>query len=236
MRLRQIALASRRLDDVERALHATFGLKTAFNDPHIIHYGLRNAVLPAGRSFLEIVEPVRADASAGRFLDRCGGDAGYMVILQTDDLARDTARAEALGARVVDRLAMGDYAATHFHPADFGGVLVSFDQQMSGADYLEDFGDWTPAGPDWRAARTNFVSDIAHVVIASADPDGLEERWAALLDLPLNAPRMLRLARGEIRFEPGEGRTRIAAIGLKLADPNSDAADVSIGGVLFRSV
>ena len=62
MRLRQVALASRRLDEVAAELAAVFGLKVAYNDPHIHHYGLRNAVLSTGTGFLEIVEPVQADA------------------------------------------------------------------------------------------------------------------------------------------------------------------------------
>lgn len=237
MRLRQIALASRRLDVVEKELHDTFGLKTAFNDPHIIHYGLRNAVLPAGKSFLEIVEPVRSDASAGRFLDRCGGDAGYMVILQTDDAARETARAEALGVRVVDRLDNAEYCASHFHPADFGGVLVSFDQQKTASDYLEDFGDWMPAGPGWRNARTPMVEDMTYIEIACSDPVAMARRWAELLDTPITHGVRLPLERGEIRFAAGEGRTRISEIGLKLAETKTaDEDGVLIGGVRFKPV
>ena len=45
MRLRQFALASRNLDAVTDSLATVFGLKVAFRDPHIIHYGLRNAVI-----------------------------------------------------------------------------------------------------------------------------------------------------------------------------------------------
>jgi hypothetical protein len=231
MRLRQVALASRRLDAVVSELHAAFGLKVAYNDPHIIHYGLRNAVLPAGKSFIEVVEPVRADASAGRFLDRCGGDAGYMLILQTDDAARETARVEALGVRVVDRLENREYRASHFHPADFGGVLVSFDQQLTSADLLADFGDWMPAGPDWRAARTDRVEALESVTIACADPKAMALRWSGLLDAPIAGDTRLLLERGEICFEAGGPRTNIARIGLKADAP----ADVLIGGVRFTA-
>lgn len=231
MRLRQVALASRRLDAVQGELERTFGLRPAYNDPHIIHYGLRNVVMPAGRSFLEIVEPVKPDASAGRFLDRCGGDAGYMVILQTDDAPAATARAQALGARVVDTIDRPDYFASHFHPADFGGVLVSFDQQRSAPDLLEDFGDWMPAGPDWRSARTDRVRDIAAVTIACADPTALADRWSALLEVKAEG-LSLPLAMGEIRFAQGEGRTFLSAIELTTA---ADAQEARIGGVLFKA-
>lgn len=233
MRLRQIALASRRLDAVQAELEETYGLRPAYNDPHIIHYGLRNVVMPAGRSFIEIVEPVRPDASAGRFLDRCGGDAGYMVILQTEDAPAATARAVGLGARVVDTIDRPDYFASHFHPADFGGVLVSFDQQRSGANLLEDYGDWMPAGPDWRAARTDRVRDLTAVTIACADSEAMTQRWAALLDVKADGFK-LPLAMGEIRFVQAEAgaRTSIASIDLTTA---ADTRDARIGGVLFKA-
>lgn len=239
MRLRQIALASRTLDAVTVEFAAEYGLKVAYNDPHIIHYGLRNAVIPAGRSFIEIVEPVRADASAGRFLDRCGGDAGYMVILQTEDAPAATAHAKALGARVVDTIDRPDYFASHFHPADFGGVLVSFDQQRTTNDLLEDFGDWMPAGPDWRAARTDIVQDLTAVTIACADPAALAQRWSALLNTPLaqDDPLHLPLARGAIRFAAGAAGARTAIAAVELTTKNAaDAREMRIGGVLFKPV
>lgn len=249
MRLRQVALASRQLDEVAAALAAVFGLKVAYNDPHIHHYGLRNAVLSAGTGFLEIVEPVRADASAGRFIDRRGGDAGYMVILQAADAEAERARVTGLGVRVVDDLDSRDYRASHFHPADFGGVLTSIDQQRSAPDYLEPYGDWMPAGPDWRDARTADVLDLAAVTILSADAPALAARWATLLGTPPSAadPLVLPLKHGEIRFEPAAAGapTLVAAITLKVADPaeirrralaagvvGSDGA-IRIGGVRF---
>ena len=166
MRLRQVALASSHLDGVVKAFAEVFGLKVAYNDPHIHVYGLRNAVLPAGAAFLEVVEPVRADASAARFLNR-RGDAGYMVILQDADAEAHRARLLAMGVRVVDDIDRRDYRASHFHPADFAGVLVSIDQQRSAPDYLEPYGDWMPAGPDWRAARTDGVLDLTSLTLAS---------------------------------------------------------------------
>jgi hypothetical protein len=251
MRLRQVALASSHLDAVVGALADVFGLRVAYNDPHIHHYGLRNAVLSAGPAFLEVVEPVREDASAARFLRR-RGDAGYMVILQDADAGAHRARLLDMGVRVVDDIDRPDYRASHYHPADFGGVLVSIDEQRSAPDYLEAYGDWMPAGPDWRATRTNEVLDLTGVTVTAVDPDALARRWANLLDQPLDPTdsRLLRLTRGDIRFSggsPGQG-TAIAAITLKVADPDAalrragDAGldvtpeGVLIGGVRFRAV
>lgn len=248
MRLRQVALAAHDLDSLTAAFASVFGLKVAYNDPHIIHYGLRNAVLPAGTGFLEVVQPVRDDASAGRFLARRGGDAGYMVILQCADLDPERARAVSQGVRVVDDLDTRDYRAAHFHPADFGGVLVSFDQQRTCADPLEPYGDWMPAGPDWRAARTDEVTDLAAVTIATPDPDALATRWSALVGRPIDAadPHRLPLDHGEIRFVQAEAGTSLAGITLRVRDPAAaparadglpvDGNAVTIGGVRFEVV
>ena len=72
-----------------------------FRDPGVAEFGLRNAVLPVGCRFLEVVSPVRADATAARYMDRLGGDGGYMVLVQTADLAADRRRLATLGVRVV---------------------------------------------------------------------------------------------------------------------------------------
>lgn len=252
MRLRQVALVSGALDQVTEALAAAFGLKVAYNDPHIHIYGLRNAVLPAGDGFLEVVEPVRDDASAARHLKRRGGDAGYMVILQVADAPAEEARAAAQEVRVVDRIDRPDYYAAHFHPADFGGMLVSFDQQRNAPDFLEPYGAWMPAGPDWQAARTAEVVGLDGIRLSTPDPDALARRWSALLDRPLDKadPHRLPLDRGTVRFDASTGGspTLIEAIELKVRDPlacfaRAEAAGlkvgdqgIQIGGVCFLPV
>jgi hypothetical protein len=252
MRVRQVALVSGDLDRVTRDLASAFGLKVAYNDPHIHHYGLKNAVLPVGGAFLEVVEPIRDGASAARHLKRRGGDAGYMVIVQVADAPAEQARAEALGVRVVDRIDSPAYYCAHFHPADFGGMLVSFDQQRTETDPLRDGGDWMPAGRDWAGARADGVADIAAVVLSTPDPQALARRWSELLDRPLDPadPLRLPLDRGEVRFiaaEPG-APTLIEGLDVAVDDPAGVLAraktaglpaapdGVRIGGVRLRPV
>jgi len=252
MRLRQIALASNDLDAATHGLAEVFGLKVGYNDPRIDHYGLKNAVIPAGTGFLEVVEPITPTASAARFLTRRGGDAGYMVILQTADAEAERARAVSLGVRVVDDLDSPTYRCAHFHPADFGGMLVSFDEQRTESDYLDPYGDWSPAGPDWRDAQTGTVVDLVGLQLSNPDPHALAALWSRLLDAPLDPadPLRLPLAKGEVRFCESDGpMTWISRIDLKVADvegaldrARGDGLDVDdedgvlIGGVRFRPV
>jgi hypothetical protein len=251
MRLRQIALAAHDLDAVTGALDRVFGLKVAYNDPGIHHYGLKNAVLPAGAAFLEVVQPIAPDASAGRFLARRGGDAGYMVIIQAPDALEERTRLAGMGVRVVDDIDRPDYRAAHFHPADFGGMLVSIDQQRTEPDYLVPDGDWWPAGPDWRETPASEVLDVLGITLEAADPVALADLWSRLLATPLDVldPSCLSMARGEVRFAQGDRpTTSIGTIHLRVANARAaldraraeglDIADggILIGGVRFRPV
>lgn len=249
MRLRQVALVAHDLDTVVGQLEKVLGLKVAYNDAGVEKYGLKNAVLSAGTGFLEVVAPFRDDVSAARYLTRRGGDTGYMVILQTADADADSKRIAGLGVRVVDEIDRPIYRAAHFHPVDFGGILTSVDTQRDVDDYLEPYGEWMPAGPNWRESRTSDVTDLLAVTISAEDPDALAARWAELLDVTADPAdgRRLPLAYGAIEFaqaEPGAG-TSLSGITLQVADVEAitlRAADaevvvddgVVIGGVHFR--
>ena len=87
MRIRQIALVTTELAPVRDALFELLGLDDAFIDDEVSQFGLENAVMTIGTTFLELVSPVQTGTTAGRLLERRGGDGGYMVIVQVDDLA-----------------------------------------------------------------------------------------------------------------------------------------------------
>ncbi|MFL6649106.1 MAG: VOC family protein, partial [Sulfurifustaceae bacterium] len=96
LRIRQIVLAANDLDRTVEDVAAVLGVRVAFRDPLVAKFGLHNALLPIGEQFVEVVAPTRPGTAAGRLLER-RGDSGYMLLLQTDDFARDRARMERLG-------------------------------------------------------------------------------------------------------------------------------------------
>jgi catechol 2,3-dioxygenase-like lactoylglutathione lyase family enzyme len=241
MHIRQIALVARELEPVVADLCAVLGLEVGFRDPGVAEFGLHNAVMPVGRTFLEVVSPLRQGTTAGRFLERRGGDGGYMVILQSADLEADRRRLAALGVRVVWQVALDDIATVHLHPRDIGGAIVSLDQPRPPES-------WRWGGPDWEAkARTDVVRGIASVTLAATDPARLAKRWAEVLGLPAPRGTDLALDPGVIRFvaadERGEG---IVAVGLTAVDAARAVATarerglrvedhaVGIGGVRFE--
>ena len=92
LRLRQIAFVAHDLEPVVQDLQSVLGLDVCFHDPDLDVFGLHNALLPVGTQFVEVVAPIREGTAGGRYLDRRGGDGGYMVITHTDDHPRRRAR------------------------------------------------------------------------------------------------------------------------------------------------
>jgi hypothetical protein len=223
LRLRQLALVARQLAPVVDDLREVFGLEVAYRDPSVEAFGLENAVLPVGNQFLEVVAPTREGTAGGRYLERRGGDGGYMVILQCDDHGPRKRRAAELGIRKALEHDEPQYRLLQLHPRDTGGSFLEIDQQIGGEDVE---GPWQPAGRDWHAAvRTDVVRAIAAAEIQAADPRLLAKRWSEILELPIadeagGAPS-LRLENAAIRFVAdrdgrGEG---LGGVDVVAADP-----------------
>jgi catechol 2,3-dioxygenase-like lactoylglutathione lyase family enzyme len=178
MRVRQVALVARDLDAVVADCCAVLGVEVGFRDPEIAVFGLRNALMPVGDTFLEVVSPVRPDATAARFLERRQGDGGYMVIVQTDDLDVARARLATLGVRVVFEVALDDVATMHLHPRDVGGAILSLDVARPPES-------WHWAGPTWRDhVRSEVSNTIEGVELQADDPAAMAARWSAILARP----------------------------------------------------
>ena len=147
MRLRQVALVAADLSTAEATIEAKLGLSLCFRDPGVAVFGLANALFPIGEQLLEVVSPSKAGTTAGRLLEKRGGDGGYMVILQVDDLRPLRRRFEQTSARVVFEAVTDGVTGLHLHPSDIGGAILSLDQ-------TEDWDAWPWAGPHWSGPPT----------------------------------------------------------------------------------
>jgi len=183
LRLRQICLVARELEPVVEDLCAVFGVKVCHRDPAVAHFGLQNALMPFGSSFLEVVAPLRDGTAAGRYLARRAGDGGYMVILDTEALPRWREHVASIGVRIAAPLALGDYEGMQLHPRDTGGALLEINTTRNGADLQ---GPYWPAGPHWRdAVITDRVEGIAGAVLQGSDPAALASKWGQILQRPV---------------------------------------------------
>ena len=128
MRIRQIVFAAHDLSASRQALATLLQLPAPFRDPGVAEFGIDNAVFNFGDQFIEVISPTGASTACGRHLER-HGDSGYMLILQTDNLARERARFAALGVRTVWSTEYDDISAMHLHPKDVGAAIVSVDSK-----------------------------------------------------------------------------------------------------------
>ena len=204
LRLRQIALVAEKLKPVEDELAEVLGIAVAHRDPGVGPFGLENAVLPIGDQLLEVVVPIRDNTAGGRYLERRGGDGGYMVITQCDDHAPRRARVEALGIRIVGQFETEGFRHMQMHPRDTGGSFFEIDEQLGPRAHESD-GPWEPAGPNWHEyRRLERVTGIAAAEVQCDDPDRIAARWSEIAEIALvgDGDPVLPLQNAQVRFVP----------------------------------
>jgi hypothetical protein len=230
-RLRQVALVAGNCEEVAGQLQQAFDWGGPFHDPGVGEFGLTNAVFAVGDTFVEVVAPLRPGTTAGRYLERRGGDSGYMAIFQMPDLAPARGRLSDLGVRVVWKADLPDIAGTHLHPKDVPGAIVSLDW----ADPPE---SWRWAGPAWTGRAPAYQpGGLTGLTIEVGDPGRVAQRWAEVLGLDVAAAGDAAIvdlpgAGQTLRFVPeasgrGEGISGVTIRGLP--SPTS----VRIAGVTF---
>jgi catechol 2,3-dioxygenase-like lactoylglutathione lyase family enzyme len=233
MRLRQIALVARDLAAARADISAVLGIDYAFDDPGVGKYGLHNAVFPIGDTFLEVVSPKEEGTTAGRLLQKRGGDGGYMVILQVDDLEQARARVRGASARIADQTDRDGAAFTHIHPKDIGGAILSLDRMIPKER-------WEWGGPHWQAhVCTDTSLKVAGAELQARDPAQMAARWAQVLGRTAAQDRgvwRIQLDDGEIRFTAdvdgrGEG---LGAFDVVVRDIDSVHACAAARGLLDK--
>jgi hypothetical protein len=183
LRLRQICLVAEALEPAIADLADIFGLEICYRDGAVAKYGLVNALLPIGTSFLEVVAPTREGTAAGRYLERRKGDGGYMVIIDCDDIERRRAHVQAMGVRIANPLAYSSYTGIQLHPRDTGGSFLEFNHTAGGAA-LD--GPYHPAGANWqKSIRRDVTRALLAAELQSPEPKVLAERWSSIIERPV---------------------------------------------------
>jgi hypothetical protein len=226
-------IAAAELAPVAGTLRNALGLREPFRDPGVGQFGLENVVFALGDCFIEVISPVVPETAAGRWLGRHGGDGGYMVLFDIEDLEGARERAERLGVRVVWRIDLPDISGTHLHPADMRGAIVSLDRS-------DPYGSWRWGGPSWTGQRGDGASGrLRGITVAVDDPQAVAARWGEVLGVPVSEGEhpVLALDGGEVVFEreAGEGGERIVEFAVELdARSRGDREAVEVGGVRLR--
>ena len=168
-------------------------------------YGLENVLLAIGSNFLEVVAPLREGTAAGRYLQRRGGDGGYMVITQVDSRQQQAAirqRAVDAGIRVAHEADRDGWNFCQLHPKDLEAAFLDIEW-----DAEEDFaGCWHPAGGNsWQEyVRRDVSLDILGVELQSVNPQKLAQLWGSILGYEVeqeNDSYWLEFPNAKLRFE-----------------------------------
>lgn len=232
MRLRQVALVAADLASAEEAITSLLGVELCFRDPGVGEFGLHNALFPIGDRFLEVVSPTEEGTTAGRLLDKRGGDGGYMVIFQTDDLEGLRERLDRTGVRVVYEAKGEGILGLHLHPKDLGGAIVSVDRS-------DDPAEWHWAGPEWRDhVRTDVVTDLVGVEVQVEDPSGTARRWAEVLGSTATPDDTVEVDDATITFVPiADGRgPGVSGITVRTADRDRAPSSTNVVGTRVHLV
>lgn len=219
IRIRQIALVASDFNTAVHDLSTALDVDVIYRDPGVAQFGLQNALFCIGDQFLEIVSPIADNTTAGRLLEKRGGDGGYMAIYDTDNVDELVANAKQRGVRFVWEGSVPGIRGHHMHPRDTSGTLVSIDE-------TDVPGEWPWAGKNWRARRTSSVaSGILSFEVAVENPDAARTRWE---ELGINH---------DVHFAcvgaRGEG---LDVVNLHAVDPSRHGEEIRSVGTTFRLV
>ncbi|MAK63058.1 MAG: hypothetical protein CMK09_18975 [Ponticaulis sp.] len=206
LRLRQLVIATDHMEHAD-TLQRILALGAPYVDPGVRQFGLTNAVYAIGDQFLEFVIPTQADAPASRFIKRFGV-GGYMAIFQVPDIAVARTRVDTFGYRRIWNADFPEIAASHIHPADLGGAIVSFDEPKPPES-------WKWGGPDWQ--KNSIEGRLTGAELTSPDPAQLATKWAGALGAEKISPTEFETQDGPIRCIDGAGE-KLTAFSLSIDD------------------
>jgi methylmalonyl-CoA/ethylmalonyl-CoA epimerase len=206
-RVHHVGLVVRRLEDGLALWQDVLGLRVA-KQATVVDQGVRAALLPIGRSEIELLEPVDPRGGVAKFLER-RGEGLHHVCFETPAVAAELAAARAAGMPLIDEAPRQGLAGMicFLHPKGTRGVLVEFATPPPGAPHHPG-----AAGPLAGLA-------LAEVTVRSRESASAAELFTAKLGL----------APAAARHEPGAVAAAVEVGGVRLrfvsADP--DATDAA---------
>ena len=125
MQIDHIGIAVKSLTDAIKVYEDVIGLKVSGYD-QVDDQGVRVAMLPAGDSRIELLEPISADSPIEKFMSK-RGEGIHHIAVRVDNIEEALARFKAAGARLIDstpRTGAHNTRIAFIHPASTHGVLL----------------------------------------------------------------------------------------------------------------
>lgn len=125
MKIDHLGVAVRSLDDALELYRDGLGLEVSHRGV-VEQEAVEVAMLPAGDSRIELLEPTKPDSAVGRYLEK-RGEGLHHIAMEVDDLEAAVERLRAQGRRLVtETIQVGaeGYRYVFVHPVSAGGVLL----------------------------------------------------------------------------------------------------------------
>ena len=212
-RVHHVGLVVRRLEDGLAFWQDTLGLRIA-KQATVRDQGVRAALLPIGRSEIELLEPIDAGGGVAKFLAR-RGEGLHHVCFETPDVAAELAAARGAGLPLIDEAPRPGLAGMicFLHPKGTAGVLVEFATPPSGEH------------PSASAGAGAFAGlTLCEVTARSRDAASATALFTAKLGL----------ARTAADAEPGLTAAAVATGGVCLRFVSADPASSSDEATALR--
>ena len=123
-----LGIAVRSLDEALRFYEQQLGMEVASSET-VEHENVRIAMLPAGGSRIELLEPLNAESTIAKFIEKRGPGLHH-VALRVPDLNAVIERLKTAGVRLIGepRHGAGGHLYVFVHPTGTGGVLLELIQ------------------------------------------------------------------------------------------------------------
>lgn len=130
MRLDHVAVAVSSLDIALETFRAIWNLRPDSIETYESE-AVREAMLPLGNTYLQLIEATTSASTVARFIER-HGEGLHHIAIQVDDIAAEVARLRAVGARLIDetpRRGSPRLIVSFVHPKTNHSVLIEVMQR-----------------------------------------------------------------------------------------------------------
>jgi methylmalonyl-CoA epimerase len=127
-RIDHLGIAVRSIAEA-RGFYEALGLKVTHEET-VEHEGVRTAMIPLGESRVELLEPLGAETTVGRFLEK-RGEGLHHVALHVEDIDATWAELKGRGTIIASpaiQIGAGGHLYFFVHPKSTGGVLLEICQ------------------------------------------------------------------------------------------------------------
>ena len=131
MKVDHIGIATQTLDEALAIWRDALGLQVDHTE-EVAEQGVRIAMLSAGETRIELLEPLSENSPVGKFLEKRGPGIHH-IALRVADIRASLADLKARGTRLIDespRTGAGGCLVAFVHPASANGVLLELVQRV----------------------------------------------------------------------------------------------------------